>query len=94
VGARRAGNKLAGNRRICGDQRPGQAAAARAASCIACSALRYGISVAHRAEGFGGVDRRGFIRLRAEQQGRREERAAACKSALPPRRTWQPAAIS
>ncbi len=45
-GRARAGNKLAGNRRIGGDQRTARLPPPARASCIAWRALRYGISVA------------------------------------------------
>ncbi|MNS79640.1 hypothetical protein D3C72_1133000 [compost metagenome] len=73
MGTRRAGNKLPGDTRISGDQRTRQATftGARQGHSMFRVAIRH--QGGDRAKGFGRMNGRGLVRLRAEQQRRREE---------------------
>ena len=68
-----AEDKLARQFAAGGNQRPRQAAAAGACQRERMLAVLVGHQGRHRAKGFNGVNRRGFIRLRAVEQRRREK---------------------
>ena len=68
-----AEDKLARQFAAGGNQRPRQAAAAGACQRKRMLAVLVGHQGRHRAKGFNGVNRRGFIRLRAVEQRRREK---------------------
>ncbi len=76
MGARGTGNKLPRHAGICRNQRSHQAAATRPRQLHGVFGVTAGHQGCDGAKGFGGVDGRGFVRLRAEQQGGREECAS------------------
>lgn len=73
MGAGGAEDKLARQFAAGGDQGARQAAAAGTSQRQGMLAILVGHQGRHRTKGFNGVNRRGFIRLRAVEQRRREK---------------------
>ncbi|MNN68301.1 hypothetical protein D3C81_1840010 [compost metagenome] len=70
---RRAGNKLASDIRICRYQRSGQAAFTGAGQSHGVVRVTIRHQRSDRTKGFRRVNGRGLVRLRTEEQRRREE---------------------